>query len=148
MVAVGSGTANASVLQVNTGSPYLCANVKGAATTDGTPVLAWDCNGDFNEQWEYAYGQFLGLGTTGGTSKCLDVYGAGTNPGTAVILYHCTGGANQEWEIFNGALLGFPNTTVIYGTQSGLCLDSLGGFGKQLTIEYCNGSKSQNWKVE
>ena len=148
VLGVGSGTANASVLR-NSAFPYLCADVKGGAITDGTPVLAYDCHAGFNQQWEYVAGQFLGLGTTSGVSKCLDIRGTPPNPpGTVVELYTCNGGQNQQWELFNGALLGFPNTTPIYNRESGLCLDSSGGFAKQLTIEPCNGSTSQNWTVE
>ena len=147
MLGIGSGTAKAVVLQENSGS-FLCANVKGAVIANGTAVIAFACTGDFNEQWDYVDGEFLGLGTTSGVNKCLDVKGNGTKPGTLVDLYSCNGGQNQQWSVFNGTTLGLPSSGLIYNPQSGLCLDSSGGSGAQLTIEICNGAASQNWKVE
>lgn len=148
ILAAACGTASATVLQQNSGAPYLCANVKQNAISNGTAVIAYSCSGDFNEQWSYVNGQFLGLGTTNGVNKCLDVKGALTAPGTLVDLYNCNGGANQQWLIYNGTVMGLPNSTLIVGYQSGLCLDSSGGNGAQLTIETCTGSTAQNWKVE
>lgn len=147
LLAVTSGTANAAELRISSGAPYMCADVYGNSIADGTSVQGWWCHGDFNQQWKYIAGQFVGIGTTSVGSKCLDIRGGGVAPGTPVQLYHCNGGANQQWMIFNGANFGFPNSTLIYNPQSGTCLESH-GFGKQLTIETCNGSTSQNWTVE
>ena len=146
-LAVGSGTAKASVLRLNS-FPFLCADVRGGAITDGTPVDTYDCHGAFNQQWEFENGQLLGIGTTGAGSKCLDIRGAGvTPPGTVVELFTCNGGANQQWEIFNGALAGLPNSNLIYNRQDNLCLDGSGGLGRQLTVQPCNGGAGQNWAV-
>jgi hypothetical protein len=141
VLAVGSGTANAAVIrQSNNFPPFLCADVRSGAITDGTPVLAYPCHAGFPQQWEYLAGQFLGLGTANGVGKCLDIRGAGPNPpGTVVQLFTCNGGGNQQWEILNGG---------IYNPQSGLCLDDSGGVGAQLTIQQCNRSQSQNWAVD
>ena len=149
MLAVGLGTANAAVLRLSSAVPYLCADVSEAAITNVTPVGAFYCNGDFNQQWEYIDGQFVGIGTTKGVNKCLDIHGAGPNPpGTVVELFDCNGGPNQQWSIFNGALRGLPSSNLIYNPQSGLCLDASGGKSAQLTIERCTGSSSQNWRLE
>jgi hypothetical protein len=81
---------------------------------------------------------------------CLDVKGAATEPGTLVDLYECHGGQNQQWKIINGTDIGLPASTLIYAVQSLLCLDSAGpsvGGGKQLVINKCTGTASQNWNV-
>jgi hypothetical protein len=149
MLALGSSTAKASVIRQTSAFPYLCADVSGGAITDGTPVGAWDCHAAFNQQWEFVNGQFLGIGTTKGVAKCLDIRGTPPNPPGAVVqLYTCNGGANQRWEIINGTAFGFPNTNnLIYNLEDNLCLDGSGGFGKQLTVQRCNGSAGQNWVV-
>ena len=130
MLAVGSGTAKASVVQLKSANPFLCADVAGGAITDGTPVIANYCYGGFNQQWEYINGQFLGIGTTNVVAKCIDIRGAGpTPPGTAVQLYTCNGGTNQQWEIISGTAFGFPKSNLIYNQQDNLCLDGSGGPG-------------------
>jgi len=129
-------------LELNTGAPYLCVNVQGSKTANGTPVMAYSCDGAPNELWNYTGGQFKGLGTDNGKSTCLDVVGAGTTPGTYVDLWPCGTQLNQQWAILN--------TGTILATQSGLCLDSAGpilGGGTQLVINPCTGASSQNWNV-
>jgi Ricin-type beta-trefoil lectin domain len=100
MLAASSGTANAATLSIQ-GSAN-CANVSGANTANGTPVILWPCSSTFNEQWQYVDGVFHGIGTANGVDKCLDVKGDGTAPGTKVDLYTCNGGGNQQWIIENG----------------------------------------------
>ena len=149
-LAAGLGPAKAAVLQINSSAPYVCAAVEGGETANGTPVLAYSCSGAPDQQWNYVAGQFYGLGTANGNFTCLDVKGAGTSPGTLVDLYKCNGGQNQQWKIINGADIGLPASTLIRSNQSNLCLDSAGpsaGGGKQLVINDCSGTTSQNWNI-
>jgi hypothetical protein len=138
MLAASSGKANAVQLETSTG----CVNVQGAAITNGTPVVLYACNAEFNELWEYANGQFFGLGTTNGVTRCLDIKGDGTAAGTKVDIYTCNGSGGQQWEIFP-----WTTSNVIYNPQSGLCLDSSAGNLAELSIEECTGSTSQTWSL-
>jgi len=71
-----------------------CLDVPGRATTAGTKVEIWTCNGGTNQQW-----RLNADGTVSGVESglCLDVTGAGTANGTAVELWTCNGGSNQRW---------------------------------------------------
>jgi hypothetical protein len=150
MLAAGVSPANATVLQINSNAPFVCAAVEGGQTANGTPVLAYSCSVAFDQQWNYIAGQFYGLGTASGAGKCLDVEGAATAPGTLVDLWDCNGGQNQQWKVINGADIGLPATTLIRSNQTDLCLDSAGpsvGGGKQLVMNVCTGATSQNWNL-
>jgi hypothetical protein len=143
MLAARPSTANAAIIRgAGSATPILCVNVKGDVSTNGTPVQAYFCSGNFNDQWEYVNGQFIGLGSNASAAKCLDVVGDGTAPGTPIDLFTCNGSGGQEWR-----LGGLPDNYNIVNTPTGLCLDSKGGEGVQLTIETCDESVSQNWKI-
>ncbi|MBV9301146.1 MAG: ricin-type beta-trefoil lectin domain protein [Acidobacteriaceae bacterium] len=138
--------------QINSNAPFVCEAVEGAFTANGTPVLAYSCSGDIPQEWSYSDGKLEGIGTAnGGAGKCLEVKGAATDHGSLVDLHDCNGGENQQWKIINGRDIGLAaDSTVIYGVQSQLCLDSAGpsvGGGKQLVINRCTGATSQNWNV-
>ena len=122
-----------------------CADVGGAATANRTPVGPFPCNNQLNEEWVFANGQFLGIGTANGISKCLSVHGNSTKPGAHVELDTCaSSNTGQLWSVeVNGLKKG-----EVLGS-SGLCLDSQGqiGGGLQLVINNCNGSAGQTWDL-
>jgi hypothetical protein len=139
-----------SQLQLNGSSPYLCANVDGNKTANGTPVIDYSCNDAPNERWTYASTQFYGLGTDNGKSTCLTA--SGLTVGSLVTLSACVKAeVTQEWEIFNGAILGYPSANWITLAPAGLCLDSSGGpsvgGGTQFVLNKCTSAPSQNWIV-
>jgi lysophospholipase L1-like esterase len=115
-----------------------CADVSGIATTNGTAVQLWDCNGQTNQSWTNTASRQL---TVYGT-KCLDASGQGTANGTPVIIWDCNGQANQQWNV---------NTNgTITGAQSGLCLDTTGrgtANGTKLVLWACDGRSSQQWTL-
>jgi hypothetical protein len=127
-----------------------CVDVGGASTADGTIVGPFPCNNQFNEQWIYANGQFLGLGTVGfgagAVNKCLSVHNDSTAAGTGVELDTCIpGNTSQLWDLVGDSLV-----SEIINVGSDKCLDSLGriGGGLQLVIETCNGSAGQKWNLK
>ena len=71
-----------------------CLDVPGHATTAGTRVEIWDCNGGANQQWT-----LNSDGTVVGRESglCLDVTGTATANGTAVEIWTCNGKSNQKW---------------------------------------------------
>ncbi|WP_405878713.1 ricin-type beta-trefoil lectin domain protein [Streptomyces sp. NBC_01384] len=65
-------------------------------TSNGTPAVIWDCNGQTNQQWNInANGTITGVQS----GLCLDAGGANTANGTKIQLWSCSGGANQQWSL-------------------------------------------------
>jgi hypothetical protein len=127
-----------------------CVDVGGAGTADGTVIGPFPCNNQFNEQWIYANGQFLGLGTVGfgggAVNKCLSVHNDSGANGTGVELDTCIkGNTSQLWDLIGDSLV-----SEIVNVAANKCLDSLGkiGGGLQLVIETCNGSAGQKWQLK
>ncbi len=113
-----------------------CLDVPNQATTNGTLLDIWDCNGGANQQWTYlSNGEIQVYGT-----KCLDVPGHATTAGTRVEIWDCNGGGNQQWTLNSDG--------TVVGRESGLCLDVTGGGtanGTSMEIWTCNGGSNQKW---
>ncbi|MEU3511867.1 endo-1,4-beta-xylanase [Streptomyces longwoodensis] len=111
-----------------------CVDVPNAATTDGTQVQLYDCNGATNQQWTLSdAGELKVYG-----NKCLDA--GGTGNGTRVQIYSCWGGDNQKWRLNSDGS--------IVGVQSGLCLDAVGAGtanGTLIQLYSCSGGSNQRW---
>jgi hypothetical protein len=73
-----------------------CLDASGQGTTNGTPIIIWDCNGQANQQWNINSNNSI-TGVQSGL--CLDAVGAGTANGTKLQLYGCWGGSNQQWTL-------------------------------------------------
>ncbi|NUP51137.1 MAG: cellulase family glycosylhydrolase [Catenulispora sp.] len=113
-----------------------CLDVPSKATTNGTLLQIWDCNGGTNQQWTYLSNG--GLQVYG--SKCLDVPNHATTAGTRVEIWDCNGGTNQQWNLN-------ADGTVV-DRESGLCLDVTGGGtanGTAVELWTCNGQSNQRW---
>jgi chitinase len=113
-----------------------CVDVAGAASTNGTKVDLYTCNGTNAQVWAHSGNTFQSLG------KCLDVAAAGTANGAKVQLYDCNGTAAQAWTVGSG------NSLV--NTGSGKCLDDTGWSttdGNQLQIWTCGGTANQAWTL-
>jgi hypothetical protein len=134
---------------VDANAPYVCANVEGAKTANGTPVLAYSCDDAPNELWNYENGQIYGVGSENGTSKCLTESEAA--PGSLVQLSTCNG--SGLWNFLSPEFGSPPYPgSVISNTQSALCLDRSGGpsigGGTQLLANFClRPTTSQVWIV-
>ncbi len=135
--------AHAMVIQSESGLPILCVNVFGDVSTNETKVVPYYCSADFNNQWNWIDGQFIGLGSSASGNKCLDVAGDSTDVGAKIDLFTCNNSGGQQWEIRNPKNL--PGE--IYNPASGLCLDRRGGLNVQLTLQVCDGSANQNWTI-
>ena len=132
-VATGDNAGTAVVRGVGSNR---CLDVPNSATTDGTQVDIWDCNGGGNQSWTYnSAHQLMVYG-----NKCLDVANQSTSAGAAVQIWTCTGGANQQWTINSNG--------TITGVQSGLCLDVTSAAtanGTKVEIWTCTGGANQQW---
>jgi hypothetical protein len=88
-----------------------CIDVPGAATTNGTRLSIFTCNGGRNQQWAYTAAAELRVYG----NKCLNPVGGGTTAGTATEINDCTSTPSQKWT--------FNSDGTISNQQSGLCLD-------------------------
>jgi cytochrome c len=114
-----------------------CIDVNGSATTDGTKIQMWDCNGQPNQNWTVQTD-----GTIRALGKCMDVQSSGLVNGTLIHLYTCNGTGAQQWVAGANGSLRNP--------QSNRCLDipaSNPSNGRQLQIYDCNGTGAQNWTL-
>jgi hypothetical protein len=115
----------------------LCMDVRGANTTNFTPVQVYTCNNTNAQQWTVVQAG----STLHALGKCLDINGGGTADGTTVDLYDCNNTAAQVFiPQSNGSL---------YNPQSNKCLDDTGwgGSGTQLQIWDCTGNSNQQWNL-
>jgi hypothetical protein len=124
-----------------------CLDVNESATTNGTKIQQWSCNGTSAQSFK--------LEDRGGgnvrvrnvnANKCLDVTGGGTANGTKVQLWSCGSGGSQKFKVedVGGGYRRLVNP------QSGKCLDVNGASsadGAQVQIWTCNSSSAQAWKL-
>ncbi|WP_031104661.1 chitinase [Streptomyces sp. NRRL S-146] len=118
-----------------TGTGGKCVDVAGAATTNGTAVQLYDCNGTAAQQWTVGSD-----GTVRALGKCLDVASGGTADGTRVQLWDCNGSAAQQWSV--------TSARDIVNPQADKCLDATGNGsanGTRLQIWTCTGAGNQKW---
>lgn len=129
---------------LNASSHNMCAEIRNAATTDGTAAQLNTCNGSNAQQFT------LGTDNTDNTKstnnsvhvlgKCLDIAGGATGNGSPVDLLTCNSGPSQQWVPgpFPGALqnpaskrcLADPSASNTPGTQL-IIWDCLTGHAEQ-----------------
>jgi gluconolactonase len=136
VTAFGATAAQAAATGAITGIGGKCLDVTGGASTNGTRVQLWSCNGNASQQWTAADdGSIRALG------KCLDVAGASTANGAKVQVYDCNGTAAQQWTASAGRLV---------NAGSGKCLDATGASsvdGTLLQIWTCGTGSNQLWTL-
>ena len=105
--------------------PGQVANVRGASTDNGAPVIQYPWSGSANERWEAdaALGGYYRFKSVG-SGKCLNVSGAGNSIGTQVIQYTCGNLDNELWK-FVPKGIGYQ----VVVKSSGKCLNVAGGVG-------------------
>jgi Ricin-type beta-trefoil lectin domain len=104
------------------------ANVSGASTQDGAPVIQYPYSSTAaNELWRVertddGYLLFISVNS----NKCLNVRGGGNAAATPVIQYTCSHGStpNERWR-----LVQVGNGYQIVAQSSGQCLNVRGGVG-------------------
>ncbi len=127
----------------------LAVDVKGLATTNGSPVQQYGYNGGGNQQWTVSSlgnGNYSIIGVQSGLA--LDVVGGGTANGTAIDIWPYGSGANQQWS-FTATSGGYYRLTPANAPNS--CLDvqhSAITNGVPLQIWNYNGGTSQQWSLQ
>jgi alpha-galactosidase len=142
-VSVGSGSSTGTTHPLISASSHRCLDAEGGATTPGTKIEIWDCNGGAGQAGNFTAAGELRLY---GSTQCLDAFNNQTAPGTKVELWTCNGGANQKWQLNADG--------TVTGGQSGLCLDVTGGNvsagnvnGTALELWNCNSGANQQWSL-
>jgi hypothetical protein len=118
-----------------------CIDVRDYQTGNGSAIQLYDCHWQGNQSWTYTGAGSAGWIIGDASGRCLDVWGAATTPGSVVTIYDCHLGSNQLWQWqANGSLK---------GVGSNLCLTANGtGNGGPLSIDTCDGRRSQLWRTK
>ncbi|SCG40677.1 glycosyl hydrolase family 95 catalytic domain-containing protein [Micromonospora zamorensis] len=113
-----------------------CVDVPGAATTDGTALILWDCTAATNQIWTRQADN-----TIRNRGKCLAP--ASTTAGAAATITTCGTATNQRWT--------YDTTTKTLRNQAtGTCLDANGGAtanNTRLILWPCTTATNQQWLV-
>ncbi|MFF0434499.1 RICIN domain-containing protein [Streptomyces sp. NPDC004327] len=101
------------------------ANVQGAGTADGVPIIQYPWSGRSNERWELdsALGGYYRIKSVS-SGKCVNVEGGGNANATRVIQYTCGTSDNELWKFVP---VGSGYQVVV--KSSGKCLNVAGGVG-------------------
>lgn len=129
----GPSTAGGTIRGTGSGR---CLDITGSNSSDGTPVVLWDCHGGANQQWIHQND-----GTLRSLGKCLQPSGGSTANGTAMVISTCTGASYQQWT-YNPASDSYQT--------GGRCLDAYGGQtanGTKVIIWSCHGGANQQWSA-
>ena len=116
-----------------------CADVKGAATADGTPVNLFECHADGNQQWNFEpippFFRVRGL-----AEKCLRPEAGGNSQ---LVIGPCDG-MEDRW--LPGAE--FPNGFTLVHVSTGQCMDvenESTANGTPINLFPCHGRSNQRW---
>jgi hypothetical protein len=128
---------------------YICADVRNGSLAPGTPVQAYDCNAEPNQQFEWNGSTIY----TMGGQRCLealvppDVLTGGPEPPPyPVVSDICNGSPDQTWPLF----FVFPGGSLSWN-DFGFCLDATNmANGTQLVLNDCatNATSSQQWQLK
>ncbi|HEV2646201.1 MAG TPA: ricin-type beta-trefoil lectin domain protein [Acidobacteriaceae bacterium] len=116
---------------------YLCLDVVGGGTGNGSLVDLYTCNGGANQQWTVQSNGTLKNPTSG---RCLDDPGGNTS--SQLDIWDCGSGTNQQFLA--------PAQGAITSGISGKCLDDKGGLassGTHVDSYGCNNNSSQQWEI-
>jgi hypothetical protein len=114
-----------------------CVDARGPATSNGTPVVLYTCNGAASEKWT-----LLASRSVRALGKCLNVTRGSRVSGARVTLLTCNGSGAQVWVPMGGGRIQNP--------QSGKCLAVLSPTGANrsaLVIESCSSASNERWTL-
>ncbi|MGW3283151.1 RICIN domain-containing protein [Streptomyces sp. NPDC001002] len=125
-----------------------CLDARSAATTNGTAVQQYTCNGSTAQQWSFTTTTdgYVSINNGNNTSQVVDITGVSTADNALAQLWTYGGGANQQWLPVDegGGAYHFVNR------NSGKCLDDPAAStadSVQLVQYTCNGSAAQRFQV-
>lgn len=106
-----------------------CANVQGANTANGTPIISYPCRNEANDRF-LRPGADLHLKSAGLANRCMNIQtDVGANP---LISWECTSTANED----------FVFSSVEWRAMGNMCVHRN---GSALELRTCNNSSAQKW---
>lgn len=143
-----TGITSGATLRLLSVQSALCLDVAGGATTAGSRIQQWTCNGLSTQNWtlgKVASGVYTLTAQSSGL--CLAVAGNATAPGALVEQDPCDGRDGESWNLRN---VGFGYYALARGS-TGSCLDVAGGSttaGGNVQEWTCNQLSPQIWHLE
>ncbi|MER5966076.1 RICIN domain-containing protein [Streptomyces sp. NPDC002057] len=136
-----------TVTVVNSGSGK-CLDARAAATSNGTAVQQYGCNGTTAQQWSVTATSdgHVRIGSRNDPSQVVDVSDVSTADNAPVHLWTYGGGLNQQWRAVDEG----DGTFRLVNRNSGKCLDvpaASTADGVQLVQYTCNGTAAQRFRV-
>ena len=131
------------------GSNGLVADVSGASTAAGAPVIQWSANGGANQEWSLVLVPVAGATyvlTNKNSGMVMDVNGQSTADGAGILQWPYHGGANERWT-FQAAGGG---AYTLASTNSDKVLDVPNNSTTQGTVLdqwTANGGANQQWTL-
>ena len=125
----------------------LVLDVSGGSQSPSAPVITWDWNGGYNQDWAFVQSPYSGWYeiVNRGSGQCLTVQYNTATAGNPLIQYPCGGAYNQLWYMGNISL----NTTyIIESALDGEVADVQGGYpwpGGTLDQWYYSGGWNQKF---
>merc|ERR1719163_1937875 len=113
-------------------------DLSGGNTQGGTPIQVWNCNNQWEQQWQIQPGITIRVGQD--YKLCLDLAGGKTDNGTPVQIWDCNGLSNQFWTFIGGTYQIRPAGDMSKCLDAGNMQD-----GTKLMIWDCNGQKQQKF---
>jgi hypothetical protein len=96
----GDDTKDTILLKTSVGKGQAkCIDLQGGNTTNGAPVVIWDCNNGASQQWHYDSFVSGMIKYKGDMNKCLDLdlSGGSADNGNTLQIWDCNSHNNQMW---------------------------------------------------
>ncbi|HEU5333310.1 MAG TPA: RICIN domain-containing protein [Actinocrinis sp.] len=152
----GAAPAAASVAFTSTAvnqASSTCMDDPNSATTTGTQLIQFTCNGGTNQNWTFTpvSGTTAGYTVTNGASGlCVDVSGRSTADNAMVIQWSCNAQTNQEFTLTPVSVSGATNTFNLVAVHSGKCIVPTGDStaGNTLLVQLpCSSATTRVWRL-
>ncbi len=145
----GGGLSTTTYYQIVNQASGSCIDDTGGSGSNGTALQQWQCySGSINQEWLFTATSngYYEVTTYNSATAAWNVVNVGTSPGTPMQLWAYGGGANEQFK----PVLQSNGDYEFVDLNSGLCLNVPNGTttnGQQLQINTCNGSTSENFKL-
>lgn len=113
-------------------SETACWDVQGAKIANGTPIVAFPCNDNGNEQFQATGAGLIALGTWAGRTTCL---GTTSKTGNDLVLIDQCGNLGIFWSIEAGVSGSAPTTYNIANAQNAAGNVASGGSSGKLSVQ-------------
>jgi hypothetical protein len=140
-----STSARYTVVNLTSGK---CVDARAAASTNGTAVQQYTCNGTLAQQWQFQStgGDYFQVDNGNNAAEAWDVTDVSTADGGLIQLWSYSGGNNQQWQAVeeSSGVYRFVNR------NSGKCLDvpaASTADSVQLQQYTCNGTGAQSFQL-